>query len=195
MSDEAKDRECEFRAKDAKERGNDALAEGNAHSAVQFYTTAINLNYKPEMHVFYSNRSAAYAKLGKFDLALADGERCVLVKPDWAKGYFRKGSALLGLRRPAEAVQAFRVGLSVEPNNAGLKAALERAAGAERAAAADYEDEQPANCELHEACRSGNLQLAQSLLTAGDEDVQQRDREGNTALHYAAWENHVEVAR
>ena len=45
-------------------------------------------------HVFYSNRSAAYAALNDFDAALNDAEKTVTIKPDWVKGHSRKGAAL-----------------------------------------------------------------------------------------------------
>ena len=121
---------------------------------MQFYTTAINQNYKPELHVHYSNRSAAYIKLGKFDLALEDGERAILVRPDWAKGYFRKGCALQALRRPAEAVQAYQHGLAVDPSNAGLKTALKSAVDAQREATEEYQEQ--SESELHRASKCGD---------------------------------------
>ena len=191
LSDLAKDRECEFRAKDAKERGNDALADGNFSAAVQFYTTAVDLNYRPELHIHYSNRSAAYAKLGKFDLALEDSDRCILVRPDWAKCYFRKGCALQGLRRPAEAAQAFQLGLSIDPANEGLKRALAGAGKMQREAANDFEE---INDELHDASRQGDAGLVGQLLAA-KHDPAMGDREGNTPLHYAAWEGHTNVVQ
>lgn len=41
----------------------------------------------------YSNRSAAFLKLNKLKQALADADMCTEVKPDWEKGWFRKGMA------------------------------------------------------------------------------------------------------
>ena len=51
--------------------------------AVECYTEAISLD--PSNHVFYSNRSAAYAKDKKYEQALADAKKCVELKPDWGK--------------------------------------------------------------------------------------------------------------
>jgi tetratricopeptide (TPR) repeat protein len=190
MSDVAKERETEFRANDAKERGNECLSEGNFRAAVQFYTTAINQQHAPEQHVYYSNRAAAYCKLGEWDDALADAERCVLVRPDWGKGYFRKGVALQGLKRLGEAVDAFRKGITVDPANEGLKKALDSATGAASAAAAEYEAME--NDELHQAARKGHASLIPSLLAEPDQDVNALNRDGHTPLHYAAWEGHVD---
>jgi len=41
-----------------------------------------------------SNRSAALLQLSKVTKALQDAETCIRLRPDWEKGYFRKGSVL-----------------------------------------------------------------------------------------------------
>lgn len=101
--------------------------------------------------------------------ALADAERCVLVRPDWGKGYFRKGMALQGMQRLGEAVDAFRKGVVADPGNVGLKQALEHASGAHSQAAAHAE--QLENDELHQAARQGHANLIPSLLAEPDADV------------------------
>jgi stress-induced-phosphoprotein 1 len=46
--------------------------------------------------VLYSNRSGAYASLKDFTHALEDANKVTEIKPDWAKGWTRKGAALHG---------------------------------------------------------------------------------------------------
>ena len=46
--------------------------------------------------MLYSNRSGAYASLKEYQSALEDAEKTTQLKPDWAKGWGRKGSALHG---------------------------------------------------------------------------------------------------
>lgn len=58
------------------------------------FSQAIEL--EPTNHVLYSNRSGAYASLKNFDKALEDANKTVEIKPDWAKGWGRKGAALYG---------------------------------------------------------------------------------------------------
>ena len=58
------------------------------------FTQAIAI--EPGNHVLYSNRSGAYASLKDYDKALEDAERTTELKPDWAKGWGRKGAALHG---------------------------------------------------------------------------------------------------
>ncbi|XP_018334472.1 stress-induced-phosphoprotein 1 [Agrilus planipennis] len=105
-----------------KEKGNAALAENKFDEAIKYYTEGINLD--STNHVLYSNRSAAYAKAGKYDLALQDAEKTVQIKPDWGKGYSRKGSALAYLGRIDEAIETYEKGLQLDPNNAQLRDGL-----------------------------------------------------------------------
>lgn len=58
------------------------------------FSQAIEL--EPTNHVLYSNRSGAYASKKDFDKALEDANKTTEIKPDWAKGWGRKGSALHG---------------------------------------------------------------------------------------------------
>ncbi len=58
------------------------------------FTQAIEI--EPQNHVLYSNRSGAYASKKEFDKALEDADKTTEIKPDWAKGWGRKGSALHG---------------------------------------------------------------------------------------------------
>lgn len=58
------------------------------------FSRAIEL--EPTNHVLYSNRSGAYASLKDFDKALADANKTTEMKPEWAKGWGRKGAALHG---------------------------------------------------------------------------------------------------
>lgn len=66
-----------------KDQGNAALNQGKFEEAIRCYSNAIKLD--PTNHVLYSNRSAAYCKNSQFSEALADAEKTVSLKPDWAK--------------------------------------------------------------------------------------------------------------
>lgn len=83
-------------------------------------------------HVFYSNRSASHASLGNFEVALEDAQSCVNIKPDWPKGYGRKGAALHGLKRYNDAREAYEAGLKLDPSSALLKSGLEEVERAQK---------------------------------------------------------------
>ena len=61
----------------------DLSEEGDFLHAIDRYTEAITLN--KNNHILFSNRSAAYARVGKFSEALGDAKRCHELKPDWPK--------------------------------------------------------------------------------------------------------------
>lgn len=122
-------------AEEAKAKGNAAFSAGRFDDAVRHFSEAIAL--APTNHVLYSNRSAAYASLHRYAEALADAEKTVELKPDWAKGYSRLGAAHLGLGDADAAVAAYEKGLALDPNNDALKSGLADArAAAARAARA-----------------------------------------------------------
>ncbi|ALC38405.1 Hop [Drosophila busckii] len=101
-----------------KEKGNTALNAEKYDEAVAAYTEAIALDEKN--HVLFSNRSAAFAKAGKFKEALEDAEKTIALNPTWAKGYSRKGAAAAGLRDYIKAFEAYNEGLKHDPQNVML---------------------------------------------------------------------------
>lgn len=89
------------------------------------FTAAIEL--EPTNHVLYSNRSGAYASLKQYDKALEDANKTVEIKPDWAKGWSRKGTALHGTSNLPDAIDAYEEALKLDPNNAQAKSGRESA--------------------------------------------------------------------
>jgi stress-induced-phosphoprotein 1 len=112
-------------AQQAKDLGNKAFAEKRYQEAIDHFTRAIELDSSD--HVFFSNRSASYASLSQYDKALEDANRCVDLKPDWVRGYTRKGLAEFYLNKYEEAIETYEKGLKIEPNNAQLLEGLQRA--------------------------------------------------------------------
>ncbi|KAI0433884.1 hypothetical protein F5Y09DRAFT_31514 [Xylaria sp. FL1042] len=110
-------------ADELKTLGNNAMAAKNFDEAIDAFTKAIEL--APENHVLYSNRSAAYASKKDWTNALADAEKTTQIKPDWPRGWGRKGAALHGSGDLLGAKDAYEEGLKLDPNNAGLKSSLE----------------------------------------------------------------------
>jgi stress-induced-phosphoprotein 1 len=88
--------------------------------------------------VLYSNRSGAYASLRQFDQALEDANKTTELKPEWVKGWGRKGAALHGQGDLVGAKDAYEEALKIEPNNAQAKSGLE---AVERAIQAEADED------------------------------------------------------
>lgn len=110
-------------AEECKALGNKALVAKNYSSAIEHYTSAINLD--GANHVYYSNRSAAFLSKGDAQNALDDAEACIGLNPSFAKGYSRKGAALHSLKRYNDSIEAYELGLGQFPEDKGLKGGLE----------------------------------------------------------------------
>ena len=100
------------------------------------FSQAIELD--PTNHVLYSNRSGAYASLRQFDKALEDANKTTELKPDWVKGWGRKGAALHGQGDLVGAKDAYDEALKLEPTNAQAKSGLE---AVERAIQAEADED------------------------------------------------------
>jgi tetratricopeptide (TPR) repeat protein len=106
---------------DLKEKGNEAMKQGNYNTAITFYTKAIDgVASEKQSHVYYNNRAIAYSKLQKFDKALEDSTSAIAEKRDYVKAYSTKGAALLSLGRLEDAVATWRSGLEIDSQNASI---------------------------------------------------------------------------
>lgn len=78
----------------------------------------------------FSNRSAAYlARKGADDAvsAIADASTAIKLDPSFAKGYHRKGCALLAIGEIEDAIAVFQAGLGVDSANSPLREGLQQA--------------------------------------------------------------------
>ncbi|KAK2824293.1 hypothetical protein Q5P01_021468 [Channa striata] len=94
------------------EKGIKLVQEGQYTQAVSMFTEAIKCD--PKDNRFFGNRSYCYYCLEQYPQALADAERSIQLAPDWPKGYFRKGRALMGLKRYSEAEKAMEQVLKLD---------------------------------------------------------------------------------
>ena len=108
-----------------KDQGNEAFKQKNYEQAIELYAQAIAEN--PTDHTILSNRSAAFHNLKRHQEAIADAEKCIQIKPDFGKGYMRKGMAQHALNQLAEAVQNYEECLKYDAGNAQCKQMLEQA--------------------------------------------------------------------
>lgn len=106
-----------------KDAGTAAWKAGNFSGAVEHFSNAIkeSANDREALKILYSNRSAAYLKMGSGMQALADATRCLEIEPNWPKGLARKGDALMVLRRHEEALTVFETIVRTNPNDNGAR--------------------------------------------------------------------------
>lgn len=86
------------------EKGIKLVQEGQYAHAASMFTEAIKCD--PKDYRFFGNRSYCYYCLEQYPQALVDAERSIQLAPDWPKGHFRRGSALMGMKRYSEAEKA-----------------------------------------------------------------------------------------
>ncbi|XP_022096150.1 hsp70-Hsp90 organizing protein 1-like [Acanthaster planci] len=113
------------KADEARERGNDCMKQGRATQAFFYYTEAIKLN--PSDHRSYSNRSLAFLKIEQHYHALEDAKKAIQLKPNWPKGYFRKGEVEFRTGHYQDAVNSYEKAISLDESDLKLKSALEKA--------------------------------------------------------------------
>ncbi|XP_061804723.1 uncharacterized protein [Nerophis lumbriciformis] len=96
------------------EKGIKLVQEGQYLQAANMFTEAIKCD--PDDYRFFGNRSYCYYCLEQYTQALADAERAIQLAPDWPKGYFRKGSALKGMKLYSDAQKAMEQVLKLDNN-------------------------------------------------------------------------------
>lgn len=67
------------------------------------------------------------AYFGQAAKALADADKCIALSPDFVKGHFRRGIALIALERFEEGAASLSKVLDMDPKNAEAKASLQMA--------------------------------------------------------------------
>uniref|UniRef100_A0A3Q2VQ03 Tetratricopeptide repeat protein 28 n=1 Tax=Haplochromis burtoni TaxID=8153 RepID=A0A3Q2VQ03_HAPBU len=108
------------------QQSNEACQRGDFQAAVHLYSDALQVD--SQNCILYSNRSAAFLKLGQHQAALEDAEKACELNPKWPKAYFRQGVALQYLGRHADALAAFASGLAQDPKSLQLLVGMVEAA-------------------------------------------------------------------
>ncbi|KAL6637602.1 hypothetical protein ACP70R_025174 [Stipagrostis hirtigluma subsp. patula] len=115
-----KDRKAELKL-----HGEKAVKRKDYLGALKLYSKAIGIDRFDA--TLYSNRSLCYLKIGEPQKALLDAEFCIRLRPNWVKSYYRKGAALMSLKKYEEALEAFSDALELDPNNVEIHKAMREA--------------------------------------------------------------------
>eukprot|EP01036_Dinobryon_divergens_P031736 gene31736-41191_t len=122
-------------AQEAKNAASVAWNSGNYEVAIDQFSKAISFIPSPKSSneskelskILYSNRSAALLKEKRIAEALQDANKCIEIDQTWAKGYARKGDALLANKLATDAYNAYNSGLRMCPNDSVLTEKSEQA--------------------------------------------------------------------
>lgn len=109
-------------SKAEREAGNALFKEGKFPESIAKYTEAIKRN--PSDAAPYSNRAAAYMKLGEFPMALRDCDRCLEKDENYVKAYIRKGNIHFYMKEYHKCITVYEKGLKIAPDNRELKQGL-----------------------------------------------------------------------
>lgn len=100
-----------------------AMTAGDLPAAKSKYEEALSkAESDVDVGAIHSNLSLVHLKLEDYDGALRHAERCIEVRPNWAKGEFRKGEALFGARRYEDAAKSYESSLDLDDD--GTKSAV-----------------------------------------------------------------------
>ncbi|WAR00617.1 LONF3-like protein [Mya arenaria] len=113
------------KAVEIKKMANDAFQTCRFEEAIRLYTGAMEL--VPNDHLLWSNRSFALSRLDRNEEALEDADMILQLRPDWPKGYFRRGCALYNLGQYEESVVALLQCLALDSSIETAKDYLSKA--------------------------------------------------------------------
>ncbi|KAH0578218.1 hypothetical protein H2248_003999 [Termitomyces sp. 'cryptogamus'] len=103
-----------YKAEREKEMGNTAFRQGDFQKAIDYYTTAHEI--EPELPHYQLNIAAAYLKLQSWIEAEAACTKA-LSQHRSSKGYYRRARSRRMLGRPDEAIRDLRAALKLQPTN------------------------------------------------------------------------------
>ncbi|KAL4533791.1 hypothetical protein Ndes2437B_g03116 [Nannochloris sp. 'desiccata'] len=107
-----------LKAEHLKKKADQELQGGNYRAAWERYGEAIEAQPSNDiLRALYSNCSLAYAKALRFQDALDYADKAIEISPTWAKGYWRRGAALIGLQNIPAAVDAFLKCWELQPQD------------------------------------------------------------------------------
>jgi stress-induced-phosphoprotein 1 len=106
----------------AKERGNAAFRDGNFPVAIQEYEEACKRD--PKNAAYRNNLAAAYQKMGLFNDAKREVDLAIELDRNYVKAWAKKGDIEFFMKEYHRALDSYRAGLQIEPDNPLCKQGL-----------------------------------------------------------------------
>ncbi|TVU06247.1 hypothetical protein EJB05_49449 [Eragrostis curvula] len=110
---------------DAKSLGKEAFAKGEYFAAVHYYGLAADK--APHDATLFANLSLCWLRMGDGEHALSDAQKCKMMRPGWAKAWYREGAALSFLKKYKGAIIAFMKAHDLDPTSDEIYKALREA--------------------------------------------------------------------
>jgi len=107
----------------AKERGNAFFREGKYEEAIPEYEEAVKRD--PTNAPYRNNLAAAYTKKGLFNDAKREVEKSLELDKNYVKAWAKKGDIEMFMKEYHKAMDSYKAGLQIEPDNSLCKAGLQ----------------------------------------------------------------------
>jgi stress-induced-phosphoprotein 1 len=111
-------------AVEAKERGNVAFRANDYPTAIQEYEEAIKRD--PNNAPYHNNLAAALQKIGDFNGAKREVEKSLELDRNYVKAWAKKGDIEFFMKEYHKALDSYRAGLQIEPENSLCKQGLQK---------------------------------------------------------------------
>mmetsp|Transcript_20153 Transcript_20153/g.20252 ORF Transcript_20153/g.20252 Transcript_20153/m.20252 type:complete len:558 (+) Transcript_20153:129-1802(+) len=108
----------------AKERGNTAFREGKFADAIKEYEEAVKRD--PKNAAYHNNLAAALLKVGNFNGAKAEVEKAIDIDQNYMKAWAKKGDIEFFMKEYHKALESYRKGLMLEPDNTLCKQGMQK---------------------------------------------------------------------
>jgi len=118
------DYQDEGKAQEAKQRGNDFFREKKFPEAIKEYEEAVKR--APNDAAIRNNLSAALTKIMDFNGAKTQVEKALELDPAYTKAWARKGDIEMAFKEYHKAMDSYKKGLEIDPQNAACKEGLRK---------------------------------------------------------------------
>jgi len=127
------------KAEEAKQKGNDLFRNKEFGEAVKYYEEAVKR--APKDATIRNNLSAALCKIMDFNGAKREIDIALDLDPAYVKAYARRGDIEVVMKEYHKAMESYKKGLQVDPQNASCKEGLRKVTSLINAAASSGSDE------------------------------------------------------
>jgi stress-induced-phosphoprotein 1 len=135
------------KAEEAKQRGNDLFREQKYGEAVYQYEEAVKR--APKNAVLRNNLAAALCKVMDFNGASHQIKTALDIDPKYVKAWARKGDIEMYMKENHKAIESYKKGLALDPDNAACKEGLQKCVSAINYGRSNMSDDEKKEMAAH----------------------------------------------